>query len=184
MTISKQPLEYLHSDTHHFTYQDKWKQKLCLPWSLTVTNEDLKNCDALPINPAIKNNEIHPEKMAMRRAYPAGAVAHPEPPPSTVLAPFVHASCPPPEMKNSISLGTPEKLIDFVEPPPKVKHSPAGTEKLSPLVPVQSAPENPVTVAESAREADTRIALETKMAVNCIAEMVWVLNGNKSECAE
>ena len=59
-------------------------------------------------------------------------------------------------------------MIDFVEPPPKVKHSLDGTLKLSPLVPVQPAPAKPVIVADIAREAEARRAVAMKTMLNCI----------------
>jgi hypothetical protein len=59
-------------------------------------------------------------------------------------------------------------LIDFVEPPPTVKHSLDDTPKLWPLVPVQPAPEKPVIVADIAREAEARRAVAMKTMLNCI----------------
>lgn len=58
--------------------------------------------------------------------------------------------------------------MDLVEPAPRVKHSPDGMLKLSPWVPVQSAPAKPVMVAENATEAEVRRAVVMNATLNCI----------------
>jgi len=68
--------------------------------SVATTTRNLKDSNTLPINSAPKNiiSSIPLFKKITQRAYPAGAVTHPEPPPRDAVAPLVQESWPPPEM--------------------------------------------------------------------------------------
>lgn len=137
--------------------------------SEATTTKYLEDCNALPVNSAnVKYHQCHTIKSITQKAYPVGAVAHPEPPPRTKLAPWVQESWPPPEMKNWIWLGTPEYLTDLAELLAKVKHSPEGTLVAGPWAPVQSAPAKKVMVADIATDAEATRAVVMKTILNCI----------------
>ena len=68
--------------------------------SLATTTSHLKDSHTLPIESTTKEyHQFHRiKKKFTQRAYPAGALAHPEPAPRVKLDPLLQLSWPPPEM--------------------------------------------------------------------------------------
>lgn len=58
----------------------------------------------------------------------------------------------------------------MTELPPRLKHSPEGTEKVPSVLPVQPAPANRVIEASLTAEVQARMAEAMKASLNCMLE--------------